>query len=900
VLRNTVGFDMKHWRLLTSVGSLCLLLLTSLALGVPPAWSQGVPSTFEITLDELGYEERVLGSPYGSTEYTIRLPEGWQFYEGSFFELDFSYAYNDLGTSEAPALTTLLSDISVAVDGEVQVILPIEQPVLEHVRLRVELPVAAFNNPVRRTHNIAVALDSGRICQVPHVARLTIHSTSYFSLSYEQLPVTADLALYPRPFYQRAFEPDQVRFVLPAQPAELEVAGAVVVAAKLGDLASQIAISGTTDLALLDRLITGEVLHEHLFVIGRPEANGILLRLNQAGLLPVPLRERQLALGSVGPAMVAPGGAVTYTLVLTNTTQQDLYSLSLVDTLPAYTQLEACSPSCAGATGGAEVTWSIPAVAAGESLSYTLTVRLSEAANAAASAVVENTVTLLDGASRPVNVSTLAATVSAGALSGSDLVEAVSPDSGYFFVQGERAVPENDGIVQELVSPWDQARAILVITGLSEEAVYQASQALGGESRFPGMEGAFALVQAVRPPADLAPRSQATDLTFADLGYEDEVVRSVSEEASYYFYVPVGWRLTEDAYLDLRFSHSRLIDYSTSFLSVLFNGQPVATIALSDQTSLDGQLRVGLPPSLESPGRANKVAVQTSLRLADECAQVDRWLLISSASLLHLDHGQEDTGFLNLGLYPYPFDGQSDLADVLFVLPSEPQVEEWEAALRLAVVLGSAAGGPDLAPAVTLQDAEPPMELGDYHLVVIGRPSRNAMLAQFNAQLPQPFQPGSDEIEQRIDKVVFRLPPGLSLGLVELMPSPWNEGRAFLAVTGTAAEGVRWAVDALTALRWALDGNLAVVRGDQVNAVDTRALMSSGMLAAMATAVPEMTSVATVTPMPSPTPDLSASERTPAASNHPVWLVPLVGIVGLAVIAIFAIAFRQARRRRTG
>jgi uncharacterized repeat protein (TIGR01451 family) len=889
---------MKPLRLLKSLGSLCLSLLVLLTLGVPSVWSQGgepVSSVFDVTLAELGYEERMLGSPYGTTDYTIRLPENWQFREGSFFELDLSYAYNDLGTSGA--LPTLLSDISVAIDGAVQRIVSVEQPMLEHFALRIDLPASTLNDIARRTHSISVGLDSGRICQVPHVARLTVHASSHFSLFYDQMAVTADLALYPRPFYQRAFEPDQVRFVLPAQPAEKEVAGAVVVAAKLGDLASNIIVSGTTDLALIDRLIAGESPSEHLFVIGRPEANGLIPRLSQDGLLPVPLRQRQLTLGSVGPATVAAGGVVTYTVLLTNTTQQDFYSLSLVDTLPAYTQLEACDPACTAAAGGAEITWSIPAVAAGEALRYTLALRLSEAIT---NSVVENTVALLDGAARPMNVSTLAATVGSGVPVEPGLISSAFSDSRYFFVQGERAVPESDGIVQEFVSPWNPARAILVVTGLSEEAVYKASQALSGESRFPGMEGPYALVSEVRPPAYVAPMLQSTDLTFADLGYEDEVLTGVFEEANYYFYFPVGWRLGGNAYVDLHYSHSRLVDYGASYLSVLFNGEPVATVPLSDQTSLGGALQVALPPSLASPGRANKISVRTTLRLANECVQVDRWLLISGTSLLHLDHVEEDSGSLNLDMYPYPFDLQSDLADVLFVLPPEPQIEEWESALRMAVVLGSAGGGPDLAPVVTLNDAEPPVELSDYHLVVIGRPTRNAMLAQFNAQLPQPFRPGSDEIEQRIDKVVFRLPSALSLGLVELMPSPWNEERAFLAVTGTTVEGIGWAVNALGTLRWALEGNLAVIRGEDVSAIDTRGLLSSGMLAAMATAVPEMTTVATVTPMPSPTPGSSANEGAPAAPNRPVWLIPLVGIVGLAVIAIFAIAFRQARQRRAG
>jgi len=910
------------------MGCFCLLLLALAILGVAPASSQGVEiapdtpqhtdvfqvtvtptvpigspsSPFQITLAELDYQEKVLDSPYSTIEYTLRLPEGWELREGSFFELDFSYTYNYIGILETRVLPSFFGDIIVVVDGQTQLVFPIKEATLEHFRLSVGLPPSLLNDPDRNVHSIQVTLDAGFLCDIPHKAHLIIHPTSLFSLTYDQLPVTADLALYPRPFYQRAFEPDQVRFVLPAQPTEVELAGAVAVAAKLGDLTSDMIISGITDLELMDRLEARETLHEHLIVIGKSETNGMILRLNQLGVLPVPLRERQLVLNGEGPAAVASGGILTYTLTLTNTTQDAVSSLSLVDTLPAYAQVVTCSPSCSEAVEG-EVSWPISSLGVGEALSCTLGLRLSEVIT---DSVVENTVTLLDAASNPLNVNTLTTTVGSP-LPESGLRSSASSKSHYFFLQGERAVPENDGVVQEIVSPWDQTRAILVITGLSDEAAYKASQAMSFETYFPGMKGPFALVREVRPLPELPPESQATDLTFADLGYEDKVLEGWFQETSYNFDIPVGWRLTEAAYLDLRFSHSQLLNYGSSYLSVLFNNKPVATIALSDETSLDGELKIKLPTSGARPRRSNKISIQTKMRPFEECARLDMWLLISSTSLLHLDHEEQDSRSLDLALYPYPFDRRSDLADVLFVLPSEPRPEEWEKTLQLAAALGAAAGGPNLAPAVALGDARSEEELSNYHLIVIGRPSRNPALQQVNDQLPQPFLPDSDLIEQKLNEVILRLPPEASLGYVQLIPSPWNEARAFLAVTGTTDEGVKWAVDVLTDRPWVLEGNLALIRDDEVNTIDTRELTRGGVAIAIATAVPELTTTTTVTGTPSPvtpTPEPGASanilQSPQATETHrlPIWLISLVVITAVIVLAIFVVAFMQTRRQR--
>jgi hypothetical protein len=133
-----------------------------------------------------------------------------------------------------------------------------------------------------------------------------------------------------------------------------------------------------------------------------------------------------------------------------------------------------------------------------------------------------------------------------------------------------------------------------------------------------------------------------------------------------------------------------------------------------------------------------------------------------------------------------------------------------------------------------------------------------------------------------------------------LIISPWNEARAFLAVTGTTEKGVKWAVDTLNDRPWVLKGNLTLVRDDEVNTLDTRRLTRGGVAMAVATAVAEMTPVATITVIPTPLPPGLTSASDSESSNEidrPGWLIPLVVIVGLVVIAIFTLAFWRARRQ---
>jgi hypothetical protein len=219
------------------------------------------------------------------------------------------------------------------------------------------------------------------------------------------------------------------------------------------------------------------------------------------------------------------------------------------------------------------------------------------------------------------------------------------------------------------------------------------------------------------------------------------------------------------------------------------------------------------------------------------------------------------------------------------------------------------------------------MALGDreqndysaYHVLAIGRPTRSPLLQQVNPLLPQPFTPGADGLQQQVDDVVFRLPPGLDLGLLESIPSPWSAERVFLAVTGTSDAGMQQASEFMTDSEraWELKGSLAMLRDGRLILADDRELTTAGRLTAVAGAAPEARVVGTATPAALQTPTPAADEQ-PAAQGQPAgqdrqatnsanlsyperypFLLPLViGLGGLGILGIGATMYRQKRREQ--
>ena len=402
-------------------------------------------------------------------------------------------------------------------------------------------------------------------------------------------------------------------------------------------------------------------------------------------------------------------------------------------------------------------------------------------------------------------------------------------------------IEPGQGVLEEIVSPWNEYRVMLIVSGLDDEGVFKASHALNRHAHFLSVRGNVALIDQLR----LLPDEQETDhipsMTLASLGYEDEIVFGAKPQRySYDFRLPLGWQLQEEPFFILRFAHADILDPSGSIIDVTLNGIPIASALLDDSNSQEGELQVSLPAHRLKSGRNRlKVGVEMNFLGSDnleKCSLLadDRaWTVISSESELFLPYNTIDL-VPDLGYFPNPFSQSEGLAQTLFVLPDQPQSAILDDLIRLAIYLGSPTITEYLSAHVTYASKVDQETWQDYHLVLLGRPSENLLLERFNSYLPHPFVANSDLLEPLIiDSVAFQPDPGRDAGLLEIAPSPWNKEYTMLAITGTTDRGMQLAVRTLLEKTDKLAGNLAVIEPavgagagelDQVNiyALDTR------------------------------------------------------------------------------
>lgn len=396
-------------------------------------------------------------------------------------------------------------------------------------------------------------------------------------------------------------------------------------------------------------------------------------------------------------------------------------------------------------------------------------------------------------------------------------------------VAADEPVFADDGVVQ-LAQTEAADPVVLVVTGSTDAGVARAAQALSVRPTDPrfGFAGPLAIIQAVNEVVETASAEAITVNTLAELGFRDTTIYGVGTQSkTVSFFVPSNWRLTEDPLLLLNYIPSALLQPEASALTVYLNNRPIGSTILDGSVEGERELLVRLPADEVLLGDTNRLRLEVTMDVAQPCTEPDlglAWTRIKDNGRLQLAHIEvTETDEPMVIRDPLtPLISRFDLRNVWFVLPEKPSPVELSGMAGVAAILGDISRGYNFAPQVTLGAAPEEAALADAHVVVVGEPERNSVIGLVNEELPQPFAPNSNEMQQKLGSVIYRLPQGFSLGVIETIHAPWNPHRAVTVATGTNAEGVSWSLHALgnNDLSSNLDGNLSFVRQDQIEALD--------------------------------------------------------------------------------
>jgi hypothetical protein len=369
------------------------------------------------------------------------------------------------------------------------------------------------------------------------------------------------------------------------------------------------------------------------------------------------------------------------------------------------------------------------------------------------------------------------------------------------------------------------------------------------------------------------------------------------EQADYTFYASKEQLESKDGLLTLVYYHSGLLDYGVSSLAVEINGQIISSVPFKKETEQITSLEIKIPQGVLRYGE-NVLTVQAGMQADFSCdfsGFSDPWLMVSNQTSLHLpiaEIGAEENSYqIDLKNFPAMFKNTSDLSDIAFVLAENDPVG-WRVAADLAYNLGSTTTPTISRLTVSFANSVSNEARSNSSLIIVGKASDLPILDEINPSLLAPFNRETNVAEEKGMQIVYRIPPNVSVGYLELTKSPFNPKAVVMVVSGNTDEGMAMAGSALLLeqLKDQLTGFFAITNGIQVDVSSDIAHFSN-----VGESIPGSEQVV-LTPIPT----VDVTELPAAEMTGPVWLLPLIIATGVILIVILSIvAVGSFRKNKT-
>ena len=375
-----------------------------------------------------------------------------------------------------------------------------------------------------------------------------------------------------------------------------------------------------------------------------------------------------------------------------------------------------------------------------------------------------------------------------------------------------------DGLLVLQPSPWNPSRALLLVSGQDAIGLQKASASLASVDFLPYANGQTAVV------SQLAAGGSQTviDLSLNALRADDNLLVEQLGDSSFTisFDMPADANISPEAYIEVYFRHSQLIDYLQSSLTISINGIKIGSIRFSDQSAENGLARIILPPDIIRPLQ-NTLEITTSIVPQDLCADErsgNFWVSVLGDSYLHLppvlEEGGAQAGDLYLNDFPQALLTDGSLSTLTFVSAADDW-QNWLYAADLAYRLGGFTASGPLQPSAAFLDTDL-AGLSSQSILLIGSTPEISASA-WNDSLPLPFEADGSLPSLSFDGVQFSTAAGQDLGVLQITRQPDSNAPLF-CLAGSSADGLTSAVTAAQqglTIELSSAANVTVIDGEQ-------------------------------------------------------------------------------------
>ncbi len=362
-----------------------------------------------------------------------------------------------------------------------------------------------------------------------------------------------------------------------------------------------------------------------------------------------------------------------------------------------------------------------------------------------------------------------------------------------FVNSASRLLADNEGLIQLMPSIMDARYSYLIVTGNTDESVQLAAKGLSSPPF--GQVGAGYIVGSnFKMPSN----DMENILTLKSLGYKSTTFYGAGTNIiNIPFYIPRNWRMEDGTALILKYRNSDNLDEVNSGLALYINDQPAGFVRIDVKKTGEKEVTIPINRTDIRPGWLNILRIEATSDMLKVCLYNPRAFLINvqDTSLLLLPHTIiTDPKELSSITHPIYYMGTNP--SVYVSMPEKPTTKDLDMLMSFTSLFGGLRL-PTMDFHVGLKGEEDLTEMTGYNILVIGRPSTNGLVDTINEYLPQKFVDGTDALEQMVGNVAYQVPPGVSLGVMEVITSPFDPVMGLTLVSGTNDEGQRFVYDRL-------------------------------------------------------------------------------------------------------
>lgn len=328
------------------------------------------------------------------------------------------------------------------------------------------------------------------------------------------------------------------------------------------------------------------------------------------------------------------------------------------------------------------------------------------------------------------------------------------------------------------------SRPTLVVTSQDESLLIKAGRMAASTELMSQLAGDLKVIDdstQVDEPAG----SISSDVTLTESG--DKLSGPNHREQTYFVALPSNRSIADAGRISLDFRYAGNLDFSRSLVTVSINGTPIGSKKLAKELANGDTLTLAVPKNLNISGNFSvTVAFDLEMENAVCTPNTDQmpWAYIDKESLLHLN--TKDRTDLLFNNYPYPFLRDGIYNHVAVVLPQEMDDYAYQSLANVFNLLGQYSEG-NTGDIHYYTDEVSADNLKNNNILAVGSYQNNRIIRDNNDKLFFRYSKDGTTFVSN-EKMSIEEQYGSAIGTLQLVESPYGNGRGYMAVTAVNAE----------------------------------------------------------------------------------------------------------------